>query len=170
MKKYLFGLVFSMVLPITQAQAGHVNFNVGVNVGVPVAPAYVAPPVTIVEPPEFVAPPELGFYVAYGVPYDLYFYGNRYWLWRSGVWYSAPFYNGPWVTVGIRNVPYGIRRFPFERVHYFRDNYYRRYHGVGGPEFRHFHPGRHEMARGGHGWNRGEGHGRGHEGHGRWER
>ncbi len=177
MKKYLVGLMFSMVLPV-QAQAAHVDFNVGVNVGVPAAPVYVAPPVTIAQPPEFVAPPELGFYVAVGVPYDLYFYDNRYWLWRSGAWYSAPFYNGPWVTVGINSVPYGIRRFPFERIHYYRDNYFRHYHGVGGPEYRHFRPGRHEMGREGRGPGKAENHGRAHEGHGdgkgeghgRWER
>ncbi len=172
MKKYLAGLIFSMVLPVTQAQASHVDFNVGVNVGVPAAPVYAAPPVTIAEPPEFVGPPQLGFYVAVGVPYDLYFYSNRYWLWRGGGWYSAPFYNGPWVTAGIGSVPYEIRRFPVERVHYYRDNYYRRYHRAGGPEYRHFHPGRHEMGRegrgGGHG-HEGRGEGRG-EGHGRWER
>ena len=154
MKKYLVGLMISMVLPVTQAQASNVNFNVGVNVGMPTAPVYAAPPVAIVEPPLFVAPPQLGFYVAYGLPYDLFFYGNSYWLSRGGIWYSSSFYNGPWVQVGYRSVPYGIRKYPFDRIHYFRDNYYRDYRGHGGPEYRHFRPGRHELGRDGHGWGR----------------
>lgn len=170
MRKYLLGLALAVILPVTQSYAGHVNFNFGVNVGVPVAPAYGAPPVIIDAPPEFVAPPQLGFYVAVGVPYNLYFYGNNYWLWRGGAWYSAPYYNGPWISVGINSVPYGLRRYPINRVHYYRDDYYRRYHGHGGPDYRHFRPGHHEMGRDGHGRGhegRGEGHG---GGHGRGER
>jgi hypothetical protein len=170
MKKYLAGLVFSMLLPVTQSYASHVNFNVGVNIGVPVAPVYAAPPVAIAAPPDFVAPPELGFYVAVGVPYNLFFYDNSYWLCRNGAWYSAPYYNGPWVSTGFNRVPYGLRRYPMNRIHYFRDNYYGRYHGHGGPEYRHFRPGMHEMGREGHGrGNEGNRHGGG-EGHGRWER
>jgi hypothetical protein len=167
MKKYLAGLALSMILPVTQSHAAHVNFNVGVNVGVPVAPVYAAPPVAITAPPDFIAPPELGFYVAVGVPYDMFFYGDRYWLCRGNVWYSAPYYNGPWVSVGFGNVPYLIRKYPLNRVHYFRDNYYRRYHAYGNREYRHFRPDMHEMGRDGRGWGH-EGHheGRG-EGHGR---
>ncbi|MRS05897.1 hypothetical protein EG832_22160, partial [bacterium] len=33
-------------------------------------------PVVIEEPPEFIQPPEVGFYVATGVPYDLFFVSN----------------------------------------------------------------------------------------------
>jgi hypothetical protein len=157
MKKYLVALALSMLLPVTQSHAAHVNFNMGVNVGVPVAPVYATPTVAIASPPVFVSPPELGFYVAAGVPYDLFFYGNSYWLCRGGVWYSAPYYNGPWMSVGFSSVPYGLRKYPLNRVRYFRDNYYRRYHGHGGPEYRHFRPGTHKMSS--------EGHGRGNEGH-----
>ncbi len=148
MKKYLAGLALTMILPMAQSYAANVNFNVGVNVGVP--------PVVISAPPNFVAPPELGFYVAVGVPYDIFFYGNRYWLCRGNAWFASPYYNGPWVSVGFGNVPYLIRKYPLNRVHYFRDNYYR-HHAYGNIEYRYFRPGMHEMGR--------DGRGRGHEGH-----
>jgi hypothetical protein len=175
MRKYLFCMALALVMPVTQAHASHVNFNVGVNVGVPVAPVYVNPPVVIEGPPEFVAPPELGFYVAVGVPYDLFYFSNRYYLCRGNVWYESPYYNGPWLTVGFRDVPYGLRRLPFDRIHYYRDGYNRRYHNAGGREFRgghefrHFRPGHHEFGGAGHGGGR-AGHGEGGEGHGRWGR
>ena len=163
MKKILFYLSIAVLAPVSQAYASHTSLNVGINVGVPVVSGYVAAPVVVATPPEFVAPPELGFYVAVGVPYDLFFYGNRYYLSRGNVWYSSEYYNGPWVTTSFRNVPYGLRRLPAERVHYFRDRYY---HNHDRHEFRHFSPVRHESGREGHGRGR-EGHDRGWEGHGR---
>jgi hypothetical protein len=165
MKRYLFGLAIALLAPVSQAQASNVDFNVGVNIGVPAAPVYVNPPVVIEGPPEFVAPPQLGFYVAVGVPYDLFYFGNRYYLYRGNGWYGAPYYNGPWVTIGYGDVPYGLRRFPMERVHYYRDGYYNRYHKYGGQEFRHFRPARHGFDKKGYGRG-GEGHGKGGEGHG----
>lgn len=170
MKKTVVTLLLFTLLPVAQAGASDVGFNVGVSVGRPVAPVYGAPPVVIAEPPEFIAPPQLGFYVAVGVPYDLFFHGNQYWLNRGGIWYVAPYYNGPWVAAGPGRVPYEIRRYPARKIHYYRDNYYSSYHGRGGPEYRHFRPGNHEMGRIGHEerGDRGRGHGDSGEGHGRW--
>jgi hypothetical protein len=166
MRKYLFCLALALVIPVSQAHASRVGVNVGVNIGVPVAPVYVNPPVMIEGAPQFVAPPQLGFYVAVGVPYDLFYFGNSYYLSRGNVWYASSYYNGPWVTIGYRDVPPGLRRHSFDRIHYYRDGYYRRYQHQSGPEFRQFRPGRHEVGREGRSRG-GEGHGRGGEGHGR---
>lgn len=157
MKKYVAGLVFSMILPVTQSYAGNVNFNVGVNLGVP-APVYAAPAVVVSSPPEFVAPPELGFFVAVGVPYDIFFYGNGYWLCRNGAWFSARYYNGPWGSVAFAGVPRELRRYPLHSIHRYRDAYYTRYRGYASRDYRHFQPGRHEIARQGRDEGRGWGH------------
>lgn len=136
--------------------------GVGLNVGLPwvVAPAPVPPPAyaypdTAYEPamledaPEFVQPPELGFYVAVGVPYDLYFYNNSYWVNRGNIWYSSAYYNGPWSRTYYNDVPYVFNRFPFERIRHYRDSYYGRYQQHGDWQgYNHFRPDRRNDFRG----------------------
>ena len=77
--------------------------------------------------PEFVFLPQVGFYAAVGIPYDLFFVSGRYYLTRGNAWYSAPCYNGPWVSVRNQVIPREIRRYPFERVRYYRDVEYSRH-------------------------------------------
>lgn len=151
MRSILVSLVFAAVAAGGPAQAANVGFNVGINIGnlprvyasaptvyVPVsAPAYAPPPppvyapapppMVIEERPEFVRLPELGFFAAVGVPYDLFYVSGRYYLTRGNTWYSAPNYDGPWVTARYRSLPWGLRRYPFERVRYYRDTEYRRH-------------------------------------------
>ena len=136
------------LLLIASAQAADVGFDVNVSVGnqprqreVVYLPAPAPQPVYIEEAPEFIYPAELGFYVAVGVPYDLFRISNRYYLFRDGGWYRAPYYNGPWARVSYRSLPPGLRRHKHERIVYIRDEEYRhyrddreRYHG------KHFRP------------------------------
>ncbi len=144
--------------------------GVGINIGLPVAPAapYPYQPVAaapaypydyealdLAAPPDFVEPPELGFYVAVGVPFDLFFFNNMYYLYRNDCWYSSRYYNGPWSGIYHRNVPYALHRYPFERIHHYRDNYYghyRRYGTWNGGT--HFRPGAHALGREGYDRNR----------------
>jgi hypothetical protein len=149
MRKVLFILACLSATSVTTTYASNVDFNVGINIGntprvaVPVAPPPVyAPPVVIEEPPEFIEPPELGFYAAVGVPYDLFLVSNRYYLCKANVWYSAPRYNGPWVTVRYRGLPRELRRYPFEKIRYYRDAGYGHYRHADNPywERHHFHP------------------------------
>lgn len=154
MKKIMFSLAFASVLGCPLAYAGNVDVSVGVNIGnqprvavpVPVAPppapVYAAPPVVIEEPPEFIAPPQLGFYAAVGVPYDLFFVSGRYYLYRGNAWYGAPGYNGPWVSVRYANLPPAMRRYPYEKIRHYRDAGYRDYRRGATPywEKHHFHP------------------------------
>ncbi len=150
MRKHLVILagLLAVAASASLAHASNVGFNI--NVGIP-APVIAAPPVEVVEPPEFVAQPGLGFYVAVGTPYDMFYAGNRYYLCRGDAWYAAPYYNGPWVSVGYRAVPWRLRRYPITRVHSFRDDWARHrgeghYAGYG-----HFRPERHGVGEGRHG-------------------
>ncbi len=139
-----------MIAAIAVAGAAQTSFasNVGVGVDIhignqpPVAPVPVPvyapppPPVVIEEPPLFLYPPELGFGVAVGLPYDVFYISGAYYLSRDNIWYRAPYYNGPWVVTKYRSLPPGLRRHKFERIHYYRDRDYRayqagadRYHG-----------------------------------------
>lgn len=105
---------------------------------------YAYQPVVIEEPPEFVLPPELGFYVAVGVPYDLFYFNNVYYVCRDNIWYSSPYYYGPWSRTYYGNIPYALSRYPFERIRHYRDNYYGRYQRYGAWDgYRHFRPERH---------------------------
>lgn len=150
------------------AHASNVGVSVGVNIGGP-PPVYVNPPIVIERPPVFLLPPRLGFYVAAGVGYDMFYLGNRYYLHHGNIWYSSPYYNGPWVTVHYGGVPYEIRRHPFKQIHYYRDYHYRKYyHDRGHYKYRHFQPQYRDHRGRGHDWDRdgrgGDGRGRGGRG------
>lgn len=130
MRKVLLSLAVVATLAGT-AQASDVGFNVGINIGsaprvYAPPPVYYPPPAVIEERPEFVQLPDLGFSAAVGIPYDLFYVSGRYYLAQGNAWYSAPCYNGPWVSVRYQRLPWGLRKYPFERVRYYRDVEYRR--------------------------------------------
>ena len=131
MKKVAAISAFFVIASVSAAGASNVGFNVNVNVGnqPPAAPIYANPPVVVEEPPEFVMPPALGFYVAVGVPYDMMLVSNFYYVHKGNVWYRSPSYNGPWAVAPYKNLPPGIRKQRFEKIRYYRDEEYRRYHG-----------------------------------------
>ena len=129
------------------AQVAFAGVNVNINLGEPVRPVYVAPPPPVYvapPPPVYVAPPAyapvetirveedihfvypdaLGFYVAVGVPYDLFYLQNSYYLYRDGRWLSAPSSRGPWVAQRYRELPPGLRRHRIERMREFRSREY----------------------------------------------
>ena len=72
--------------------------------------------VTIDEDVDFVYPAQLGFYVAVGVPYDLFYVRNNYYLFRDGRWFRAAGSHGPWVAAQHRELPPGLRRHDIERI------------------------------------------------------
>jgi len=115
------------------AQADEFSFNI--NVG--------GPPVVLSQPPDFLYPPELGFGVAVGVPYDMYYFDGIYYIYRGGGWYRTSSYGGNWVKMRQRELPPELRRYKIARIHEFRDREYRSYsrdrdHYRG----KYFHPGR----------------------------
>lgn len=114
-------------MAVVTAEAG---VNVNVNIDAPVPVRVVPPPaprIVIEEPPEFIMPDPLGFYVAVGVPYDLFLVSNSYYLCRDNVWYRAPHYRGPWVAVRHDHLPPGLRKHRFEKIREIRDHEYRVY-------------------------------------------
>jgi hypothetical protein len=128
------------------AQAAFAGLNVNINLGepprqvivAPPPPVYVAPPPVYAPPypPPAYAPPEeaiqlgediqfvypdaLGFYVAVGVPYDLFYLQNSYYLYRDGRWLRAPSSRGPWIAQRYRELPPGLRRYGVERIREYR--------------------------------------------------
>ena len=85
------------------------------------------PPIVIAQPPDFLYPPELGFGVAVGVPYDMFYFDNAYFVLRGGGWYRTSYYGGDWVRVRPRDLPPEFRRHNLARIHAYRDREYRGY-------------------------------------------
>jgi hypothetical protein len=47
--------------------------------------------------PNFIYLRNQGFSVSAGSPYDIVYYGNRYYIYHNGLWYRSYYYRGPWV-------------------------------------------------------------------------
>lgn len=119
MKKRLIAAVFLVVTMAVPAYAG-------VTVGITLPP----PPEIVIEAaPRFIFSPELGFHVSVGVPYDIVYIGDQYYLYNNGYYYRSRYYNGPWVGVESRRLPPGLRRHKYQEIRRFRDVEYRRYEG-----------------------------------------
>src|SRR6266702_7293438 len=119
-------LVFFLSLTVASPALAEVGVDLNINIGN--RPRVVAPPppppqanIVIEEEPEFIYPDPLGFYVAIGVPYDLYYLDNAYFLFRGGVWYRARHHRGPWVVVRHNYLPPPLRRHKIERIRSYRD-------------------------------------------------
>ncbi len=80
--------------------------------------------------PDFIYLPDRGFSVSIGSPYDIVYYGDRYYLYRDGGWYLASDYRGPWILVRDHRLPYAIRRHRFNDIWRYRDMEYRRHDRV----------------------------------------
>lgn len=144
-----------LALGASVAGASNVGIDLNLHLGnqpqqvvVPVAPppAQViirepAPPavVTIEDDVDFVYPSQLGFYVAVGVPYDLFYVRNSYYLFRDGRWFRAAGSREPWVAMSYRELPQGLRRHDIERIRAYRGAEYDIYrHDRGHYRGRHF--------------------------------
>ena len=97
----------------------------------PPAPIYVAPqPAQVVlpaAPPQFVYVPELGYYVAMGLPYDMIYDGRAYYFHNNGYWYRTSYYGDPWTYVAARALPPILIRFNVNEAHRYRDVEFKRY-------------------------------------------
>jgi len=96
--------------------------------GAEAAQYYPAPPeVYVSEAPQFIYSPQLGMYVAVGVPYDLVFDGREYYYFHGGRWYRGPYYDGPWGFVSARAYPTVFVRYRIDGIRRFREAEFRRY-------------------------------------------
>jgi hypothetical protein len=110
---FLVAIALLSVGTATLSYAG-VNWNVNVDIGIPVAPVPSPPPPPQVvlpeQPPQFVYVPDLGYYVAAGVPYDLVYVNRRYYHLHDGHWYQAEYYGAPWAYISVDRLPPLMRR------------------------------------------------------------
>lgn len=134
--KYLlrWQLATLLMLCASTASADNVGLDFNVHVGNPLRqqviirePVYNPPDFQIDEDVNFLRPSSLGFYVAVGLPYDLFYLDNDYYLFRNGDWYRARYSRGPWATVSHRDLPRGLRRHNIEQLRQYRDHEYRAY-------------------------------------------
>lgn len=121
-----------LTLTASAAYAGNVGIDLNVHLGnqprTVIVPAPVPPTpspyVNIDEDVNFVLPSALGFYVAVGVPYDLFYANNTYFLYRDGRWLRAAASRGPWVVTGYRDLPPLLRRHRIDRIRAYRNAEY----------------------------------------------
>lgn len=95
----------------------------------PAPPVAVAPPVQVVlppQPPQFVYVPELGYYVATGVPYDMIYANRAYYYYSAGHWYMASTYGAPWRYVAPAYLPKLMLRHSYAEYRHHRDLEFRR--------------------------------------------
>lgn len=98
-------------------QAADLSFSI--NVG--------GPAVVISQPPDFLYPPELGYGVAVGVPYDMFYSSGIYYLYRGGGWYRTSSYGGGWIKMRHRELPPEFRRYKIANIRQYREREYRVY-------------------------------------------
>ena len=110
-------LVAMLFQTAAMAQAADIGFSI--NVG--------GPPIVISQPPDFLYPSELGFGVAVGVPYDMFYVAGVYYVYRGGGWYRASYYGDNWIKIRKGGLPPELRRYKITQIHQFRDRDYRVY-------------------------------------------
>ena len=125
-------LTIILLLSASTAYAGDVGVDLNIHLGdrpqqvIVREPRYRPSPLDfrVEEDTEFILPGALGFFVAVGLPYDLFYTGNSYYLFRDGRWRRALHRQGPWVVMRHRDLPPGLRKHKLERMRQYRDNEY----------------------------------------------
>jgi len=122
MKHTLFLLLAVALIGVPTAQASDVNWGVDLHIG-----NHAGAPIVVAEPPMFLAPAELGFHVAVGVPYDMFFVDGVYYVCKDHHWYRGPGYRGPWQGVGPKHLPPGLAKKRYRDIIRIRDAEYAHY-------------------------------------------
>ena len=132
-KKIMLLFVAALAVPVPAMAEISINVNIGGPSVVFPGPApsprvVVAPPrIRFEAPPLFLSPSQFGFYVGVGVPYDIFFSGQDYYLYYGNSWYRSGYYNGPWLGMERRHLPPGLRKHRVEHIRTYRDREYRAY-------------------------------------------
>ncbi len=109
MKRTIPCVAFAALLSVLATSAGHaaVRTYLGFTVGVTSAPP--APVVVFREQPHLYLVPNTGVWVVedpvYRLDYDMFRYGNAWYVYDDGFWYRARSYAGPYRVVDVRYVP-----------------------------------------------------------------
>ena len=120
MKKHIWLAVgiTGMLLGIPPADA---KAAININISASSRPSFI-----INSPPSFIYLRTQGFSVSVGSPYDIVYYGKRYYIYHNGHWYRSYYYRGPWVLILDSGLPYQIRRYRWDDIRRYRDIEYRR--------------------------------------------
>jgi hypothetical protein len=143
----IFGLVTALTAVAWAAAlpASGADVHIGINLGVPLPP----PAVVVAEPPPLYVVPETPVQYVPSLPYNCFFYHDRYYSMHRGAWFYGPSYHGPWVVVAPHHVPRPVLAVPvaYYRVppgHWHHEGHgHRGGHGHGHGGDRHEHHGRH---------------------------
>ncbi|NTU68608.1 MAG: BcpO-related WXXGXW repeat protein [Chlorobiaceae bacterium] len=76
--------------------------------------------------PSFIYLRTQGFSISIGSPYDIIYYGNRYYLYHNGRWYRAYSYRGPWFLIRNDRLPSRVRKHRLADIRRYRDIEYRK--------------------------------------------
>lgn len=125
MKGIIFVLILASGLSASAVLASDVNLGINLNIGNSPPPS--GAPIAVEEPPQFIMPQSLGFYVAVGMPFDMFYVANRYYVYRGNQWYYGLRYNGPWHMTSYQQLPVPLRRHQLDRIRHYRDEEYRVY-------------------------------------------
>lgn len=127
-------LLIFVSLSVSPAYAGNVGINLDLHVGdrLPsdgdrVIVSHYEPPYSSMERPRMVYADRLGLYVVVGIPYDMCYLQNSYYLFRDGCWYRGRSSRGPWVMVSHRDLPRSLRNQRIEGVRDYRYAWQRRF-------------------------------------------
>jgi len=156
MRNTIYCMLATLALASPASAASNVGIDLNVHVGDRPPQVIVREPVPPPPPPprrdvivgddiDFIYPDPLGFYVAVGVPYDLFYINSFYYMYRDGGWYKGRGHRGPWVETRRKHLPPGLRKHRMDRIRSYRDHEYVVYqqdrdHYRG----RHFRPGKEE--------------------------
>lgn len=122
MKKALPVLLLTALFGASPVFAADIGLDINVHLGSR-SPA----PIIVEEAPLFLVPPTLGFQVAVGVPYDMFYIEGRYYLCKGKVWHVAPGYGGPWTVIQRERLPPGLAKRRYAEIIALRDEEYGHY-------------------------------------------
>ncbi|NTW52198.1 MAG: hypothetical protein HGB22_06395 [Chlorobiaceae bacterium] len=119
-KTILLATGFAGMLLCTPQSDARAELNLHLNLGG-------GPLVVVDNRPDFIYLDDYGFAVSYGWEYDIIQYGDLFFIYRDGEWYSSRNYRGPWEYVRYRYLPAPIRRRGWDQIRERRDYEYRRH-------------------------------------------
>ena len=92
--------------------------------------------------PGFLFPKELGYGVAIGVPYDMFYLSGSYYLLEGERWSRAPSHRGPWRPVPRTKLPQILLKHDLAEIRQLRNREFREYWEKGERyKGKHFRPG-----------------------------
>ena len=123
MKKLMFVLtiLYLVVVGSVVGKSADIGFSINISGG------NTSDQIVLDGAPMFIFPASLGFYVAVGIPYDMFFIDSNYYIYRHSAWYVSANYNGPWTGIHYKRLPWGLRKHDYRRIIRVRDEEYRNY-------------------------------------------